>query len=588
MSLDTFALHAVIDECADLAGSRIVAIEQYDALEIGLILRGPAGRHALCISAQPRYARLYRSSPSRDSGGSSALINVLRDHLLAGTLNRVEAVPGERIAVLRLTGRTPLGTRSYRLIAELIDPHTTLALVAEQDMTILETLRRIRTGERELLPGDRYVPPEPQKKTPFIEATPALLDEASRTEDPDELRRTLMRTFGGLSPSAAREIVAQAGLDAPGPLAALSPDERQGRLWQSLSGMVALVKNRQWTPAIGKDAEGGAIILSAIPIYSLPPARVERYTSMSEAIEKFYAARFEEARLKQREAQVRRLLDEEVRRLERLMENLWQDAALTDREDEFRKYGELLTMNLTRIKRGQSEAVVPDLYTADRPDLIIPMNPAKGPAENAERYFKQARKARDGRAVVEERLLQTEALLNRVRAVRDDTGGPSDLSTIDRAYQGCVRLGLIRESQPAARSAGAKKAKAADIHPRRFVTADGYLVLVGRNNRENEVLTKSAAPDDIWLHARDIGGSHVILRREGRKDMPSRQAIVEAACVAAYFSKGRTSTTVPVDYTERRYVRKQKNGAPGQVNFTHEKTLFVQPALTLKEAEDPS
>jgi predicted ribosome quality control (RQC) complex YloA/Tae2 family protein len=183
-------------------------------------------------------------------------------------------------------------------------------------------------------------------------------------------------------------------------------------------------------------------------------------------------------------------------------------------------------------------------------------------------------------------MVKTEERLSRVRAALNRLGETPSVAGIDRAHEDCLRLGLIREPRPAVRSAVSKKIKKTDIHPRRFVTTDGYMVLVGRNNQENEALTKSAAPDDIWLHARDMGGSHVILRREGKKDMPSRQALFEASRVAAHFSKGRHSSTVPVDYTERRYVRKQKNGGPGQVIFTHEKTLFVEPGLVLKEADE--
>jgi predicted ribosome quality control (RQC) complex YloA/Tae2 family protein len=586
MSLDTFTLQAIIDECVDLAGAKIVAIEQYDAAEIGLVLRGSAGRAALAISVQSGFARIYRTAPSRPGAGSSALLTVLRDHLLAGTLDRLEAAPNERIALLHCTGRTPLGPRTYRLIAELIDRHTTLVLVTEPDRIILETLRRIRTGERALLPGERYEYPEPLKKTPLPEATPDLLAEAAGAGDPDRMVRALTRSIGGLSPRIAQEIAAGAGLADPEAFARYPDEERLRRLWAGVSETAERVRNKRWTPAIGRNAAGRPVLLSALPVYSLPPAQVERFASMSAAIERFYAERLEEERQRQREARVRRALDEEVKRLERLMDNLWQDAAVTDREEEFRKCGELLMGHLTQLKRGQTEAAVRDYYAPDHPLIAIPLHPELTPAENAERYFKQARKARDGRVVVEERLAQTEERLHRVRAVRDGLGEGPDPEGVERAHRACVRLGLIKESRPAPRTAAAKKRKAAEIHPRRFVTTDGYLVLVGRNNRENELLTKSAAPDDIWLHARDMGGSHVILRREGRKDMPSRQAIHEAACVAAHFSKGRTSTTVPVDYTERRYVRKQKNGGPGQVIFTHERTLFVEPRLALREAEE--
>ena len=585
MSLDSLVLQAVVDECSGLSGSKIVAIDHYAPLDIGLTVRGPAGRRTLRISVQPGYARLWTTAPVQENQGSSALLNVLRDHLLAGTLDSVTAVPGERVAVIRCTGRTPLGTRAYRLVAELIDRHTTLILMTEPDLILLETLRRIRTGGRALVPGAAYEYPEPLKSLSLTEATPEGLDPIVRQETPDLARRALTRTFQGLGPVTAHEVLALAGLATPDQFEQSPVEERQKALWLSLSQAMDAIRDRRWTPTVGKDRSGSPVLLSALPVYSLPPEQLERFSTMSEAVGRFYTARLEEERLRLREDAARRLIDQEVSRLEKLMENLWEDALVTEREDEFRKYGELLTINLTRLQRNQDKALVRDLYTPDQPELLIPMNPELSPADNAERYFKQARKARDGRAVVEARLAKTEERLNRARSAQADMATATDTAAIDRAYQTCVQLGLIGE-QPERRKEVSKKRPTTDLHPRRFVTSEGYLVLVGRNSRENEALTKSAAPGDLWLHARDMGGSHVILRREGRKDNPSKQTIAEAATVAAYFSKGRTSNTVPVDYTERRYVRKKKNGAPGQVNFTQEKTLFVAPALNLKEADE--
>ena len=175
-----------------------------------------------------------------------------------------------------------------------------------------------------------------------------------------------------------------------------------------------------------------------------------------------------------------------------------------------------------------------------------------------------------------------------VTGIRAKLGCGTDEERLEDAHRACIRLDLVKAPREtgAFRNVRAKRT-GRDIHPRRYLTSSGHLLLVGRNSRENEALTKSAAPDDIWLHARNLGGSHVILRREDKTQMPSRKTLYEAACLAAWYSKGRGSTTVPVDYTERRYVRKMKNGSPGQVVFTREKTLFVEPALTLRQADTP-
>jgi|GEM_PF-1912070 len=585
MSLDTITLQAVIAECSLCAESKIVAIEQYDAMEIGLVLRGPAGRHALAISVQPNFARIYLSDPARKGTGSSALMNVLRDHLLAGTLLSIEVVPNERIVEIRCSGRTPLGPRPYRLIVELIDRQTTLVLATDPDLIILETLRRISNEDREIKPGEPYEFPEPLHKTPLIEATCLDVEPAADGTTLKEIRRMLTRSFGGLSPAMAGEIIAKAGLATEEKIKNKSDQERKTCLWESTQGMIEHLRSKRWTPCIGRDSDGTPLILSALPIFSLPAEQVEIFPAMTAAVEQFYIERIEEEKHQQKTIQINRVINEETKRLERLIQNLWKDVDRTEREDEFRKNGDLLTAHLTQLKRGQSEAVIKDYYQPDQPMITISLNPDLNPAENAERYFKQARKARDGQVIVADRLLRSEERLEKVKTVLVQFQDDKNEKALNRAYNVCVKMGLIKAKKSDSRSSSAKKRKTKEIHPRRFLTSDRHLLLVGRNNKENEILTKTASPDDVWLHARDIGGSHVILKRQDKKEMPSKKTLYEAACLTAYFSKGRGSTTVPVDYTERRYVRKQKNGAPGQVIFTHEKTLFVGPKLELKEAD---
>lgn len=585
MSLDTITLQAVIDECSVFAESKIIAIEQYDDMEIGLVLKGPAGRHALAISVQPDFARIYRTEPARKGTGFSALLNVLRDHLLAGVLHSIEAVPNERIVDIRCSGRTPLGWRSYRLIAELIDRHTTLVLTTDPDLAILETLRRISTGGREIKPGALYESPVPLRKIPLLEATSSHIDAASEETTSKDISRMLTRSIGGLSPAMAREIIGKAGLTDEERIERISEQERKICLWESMQVMIRRLRSKAWTPCIGRDNHGKPLILSALPIYSLPSEQIETFDTVVSAVDQFYIERIEEEKRRQRTMQMNRVIDEEIKRLDRLIQHLWMDVDRTEREAEFRKYGDLLTAHLTQLKRGQTEAKIKDYYQPDHPMITIALNPDLNPAKNAERYFKQARKARDGRVIVEKRLLRSEERLEKVRAIQDQLRDNTDEHVLERTYKACVRMGLIKAKKVSSHSPLAKKRKALEIHPRRFLTSDHHLLLVGRNNKENEVLTKTASPDDIWLHARDIRGSHVIMKRQDKKVVPSKKTLYEAACLTAYFSKGRGSATVPVDYTERRYVRKQKNGGPGQVIFTHEKTLFVAPKLNLKEAD---
>lgn len=585
--MDALVLQAVKDECRELDGARIVAVEQYAPMEIGLVLKTSPGRRVLSLSVQPGFSRVHLSDASEKGAASSALLAALRDHLIPGTLEKVDVAPFERVVQIHCRGRSSPEPGQYRLIAELIGNRGVMVFLSEPDRVILETLRRIRGTERALVPGENYTFPPPMKKTPLGEATRELLAGTGCLATPEELARHLTAAFAGLSRDMAQEVLARAGLADAAGIADTDADGRTGRMWQSLQELVHRVKARDWTPCIGRSRDGRARILSAVPVRSLPAAQVERHEAISIAVERFYEERVAEEAFRQRQQKVLRAVREETRRLVRLTENLAQDLVHVEQEEEYRRYGELITSHMAHLKAGSSEAVVEDYFSSGREEVAIPMKPDLSPAENARWYFRQARKARDGREAVAQRIARARKRLEEVTGIREKLGCGDDDERLEKAHRACIRLDLVKAPRETGASKRPRKQAGRAIHPRRYLTSSGHLLLVGRNSRENEALTKSAAPDDIWLHARNLGGSHVILRRVDKTQMPSRKTLYEAACLAAYFSKGRGSTTVPVDYTERRYVRKMKNGSPGQVVFTREKTLFVEPGLALRQADSP-
>ena len=586
--MDALVLQAVKDECRDLEGARIVAVDQYAPMEIGFVLKTGPGRRALSLSVQPGFSRMHLSEAGKKSAAPSALLAALRDHLVPGTLEKIVVAPFERVVDIHCRGRSSPGSGRYRLVAELIGNRGIMVFLSDPDRVILETLRRIRGTERPLAPGETYAFPPPMKKTPLDEAARELLDGTGCLETPEELARHLTSTFAGLSREMAMEVLARAGLSEATDFADTDPCGRAGRIWQSLEELVGRVRARDWTPCLGRSRDGRARILSVVPVHSLPDVQVEHHESISVAAARFHEARMAEEASRQRLLTVQRALRDEIRRLERLTENLARDQDHVEREEEYRRFGELITSHMAGLKAGSAEATVEDYFSGNREEIVIPLKPGLSPAENARWYFRQARKARDGRRAVAQHMARARKRLEEVTAIRTKLADGTDEERLEEAHRACIRLDLVKEA-PRKSEASKRPRKQArpDIHPRRYLTSGGHLLLVGRNSRENEALTKSASPDDIWLHARNLGGSHVILRRVDKTQMPSKRTLYEAARLAAYFSKGRGSGTVPVDYTERRYVRKMRNGSPGQVVFTREKTLFVEPGLELRQADQP-
>lgn len=294
---------------------------------------------------------------------------------------------------------------------------------------------------------------------------------------------------------------------------------------------------------------------------------VMEFATVNEAVRESYSS----CRRLTLELERRRLSSKEIRarltRLARTQRSLAKELADSERADDLRRIGEVILAHIGAVPKGAEEVKLPDPMYVDR-KLSVALKPRLTPAENAALYFKRARKLQKKRSFLPERI---EHLSKEEDRLRGD---------LERVLGG----GPLKESKVHSKSGsprGPRKDKwPTGISPRRFVSSDGWKIYVGRNNKENDYVTfVFAKPDDLWFHAHGVAGSHVVLRREGRKAQPSKRCIEETASVAAHFSKARTSQTVAVIYTEKRYVRKPRKGAAGTALYTHEKTVMVSPEL---------
>jgi len=371
-----------------------------------------------------------------------------------------------------------------------------------------------------------------------------------------------------LSPPLATEIAVRAGLDPAAPARAQAGGA--ARLWDALQDLVAAVTRAAFAPVIlydGNDPVGFA----PFPFVSLGRLRPVPASSMSEAVEivlgRFGAA----ARIEEERVALLAVVRGALERVERTAAEVQRAMEEADRTGTLRQQGELLLAYASAIPPGAPRATLPGF---DGAPVTIDLDPGLSAVENAQRLFKRYGRVRSARPALEARLRAAgdeRAYLESVRALIEQATSGDDLFDLRRelAGEGYIR-GRAARTRPSA-TAG----------PRRFVLADGATVLVGRTNHENDVLTfKRASPDDIWLHARGLPGAHVILK-SGAK-LPSEDTLQQAAAIAAYFSRARGAAGAAVDVTRRRYVRKPRGAKPGQVTYTHERTLQVKPELPKK------
>ncbi|MFH1311830.1 MAG: NFACT family protein [Candidatus Eisenbacteria bacterium] len=453
----------------------------------------------------------------------------------------------------------------FHLYFELIPPHPNLFLT-DRDDTIMATLFKAgtQTRRRTLTHGKQYTPPQAQDKAdPFkirmedLESLPWCTDDEA-----------LSRAIHGIGPFLSKEIVNRA-VD-------------RGSLAEAFRGVIEAHRKGEIRPAIYTVCPdvtrmppwiGVTWYESCAPWVSrrvpMPSLNMAVNTAMNEFV---VTSRFERSR-----AAVAKSVAREIKKCTRA--ECEAKKAETEREagERFRKFGEIILANLKSIRKGLAEARLPDIFSEGLEEITIPLEPRLSPHANAEVYFKKSRKslrraelAHGNLAAVRSRL---EELHNLQKELRSDEITEKRIEAMKELFAGGGPAG--KPTSPVDETA-----ERLGIRPRRYTVADGWTVLVGRSAKENDILThKYATPGDLWFHARQAHGSHVVLKKGRKKTQVSKQAILEAAGITAYFSKARTSKHVPVSYTEKRYVKKVRKGPPGLCTMLREKVVFVKPAL---------
>jgi predicted ribosome quality control (RQC) complex YloA/Tae2 family protein len=305
---------------------------------------------------------------------------------------------------------------------------------------------------------------------------------------------------------------------------------------------------------------------------------IEGRATLNECVEAVATGVLAVGRLENLRSRALRVLTRETKKWDKVRERATEALMKREEADRLRRFGEIIVANMASIRRGSREASLPDIYDPDQRRVAIPLEPKLTPQANAEVYFKRAKKTLRRADLAAGQLKAAKAKLKSLRRLKAEAEVPQ---TSERRMSEIVDT-LMTES-PRSREAKPPVDERADrlgIRPRRFVVSGGWSVLVGRSARENDVLThRYAAPSDLWFHARQAQGSHVVLRKTSKKTQVSKEAVMQAAAIAAYYSKARTSKHVPVSYTEKRYVKKVRRGAPGTAAMLREKVIFVTPGL---------
>lgn len=576
MPLDGLAFAAVARELRGaITNARIQGIFQPTANELLFHLRQPGRTHRLLVCIEPSLARLHLTAAEPVNPlAPPPFCQLLRKHLVPGRIAEVSQPPMERVLALTVEARDDSGSLVHlRLYIEIMGRHSNVVLTRE-DGTILDAMKRIAPDQnrhRELLPHRPYVPPPAQSRIdPFEldrEAFSRLIRLVPAKERP---AKVLAESLAGFSPLAGREVVARAGLSLDITREELSPTDIEA-LWAAFQEVITPLQTGRFRPTALMTPTG-------IEFWHEPLTSVQgesrSFSSMQELLDWVYAQRAAEAEYSRIRQQLVKVVGQNLRRVARKIAAQQEELAGAQRAEEYRKMGDLLTAYLHQIQQGQSRVELPNFYEDNQP-VAIALDPALSPAANAQSYYAKYQKARKTLAKASEHLeasLAEQQYLESVHAALEMSESLEELREIEGELS---RAGYLRDEE---KGEGRKKPKPASppSSPLRLTSSDGFAILVGRNNRQNDYLTMEVArSDDLWLHAKEIPGAHVIVQTQG-KEVPDT-TLVEAAHVAAFFSRARESANVPVDYTRRRHVRKPRGARPGMVIYDHQRTLYVTP-----------
>lgn len=540
MSFDGFFLHHMVEELrSELVNGRIQKINQPFEQELVLQIRSNRQSHRLLLSAHPVFGRIQLTQSTFENPAQpSTFIMVLRKYLQGAVIESIEQIENDRIVEITVSNKNEIGDHiQATLIIEIMGKHSNILLVDKSSHKILEVIKHVgfsQNSYRTLLPGSSYIaPPSTESLNPFTIKNEKLF-EILQTQE--LTAKNLQSLFQGLGRDTAAE----------------------------LERLLVSDKLSTFRHFFGQETKPYLTETSFSPV---PFAnRVgEPFTNLSELLDTYYRDKAERDRVKQQATELIRRVENELQKNRHKLKKQEKELLATDNAEEFRQKGELLTTFLHQVPNDQDQVILDNYYT-NQP-ITIALDKALTPSQNAQRYFKRYQKLKEAVKYLTELIEETKSTilyLESVETVLNQAG----LEEIAEIREELIQTGFIRRRQ---REKIQKRKK-----PEQYLASDGKTIIyVGRNNLQNEELTfKMARKEELWFHAKDIPGSHVVI--SGNLN-PSDEVKTDAAELAAYFSKGRLSNLVQVDMIEVKKLNKPTGGKPGFVTYTGQKTLRVTP-----------
>ncbi|MED1802605.1 NFACT family protein [Brevibacillus porteri] len=559
MAFDGVVTRSVTRELHKLVGGRISKIHQPHHSDIVMQVRTQGETVKFLLSANPTYPRLHITTEEFTNPLEAPMFcMLLRKHCEGGVIESVQQIGMERIIHIDVRTRDELGdTAVRRIIVEIMGKHSNIILIDPATGMILDSAMHVTLAisqYRQVTPGRPYVsPPSQDKRDPLTVTEQAFI--SSLDWNGGRLDKQIVEGYTGISPLLAKEILHRAGL------------ANRETLWAAFSQVMKAINAHEYVPSI-VEANGKAYF-HVVELTHLSNGVTTPYPSIQECLQAFYEGKALRDTVKQRAHDLIRFVTSERNKNEKKIEKLEQTLQDAHEADQFRLYGELITANMHQMKRGDRELVTVNWYDEAGGTITIPLDPLKTPSENLQSYYKRYNKAKNSLSIVSEQIEQAHAELLYLDGVLVQL----EHATLKDAEE--IREELVEQSYMRDRKKrGPRKKKETRPELDTYLSSDGIEILVGKNNKQNEYLTnKLASSQETWLHTKDIPGSHVVIRAREFSD----ETLLEAANLAAYFSRAKEGSQIPVDYTLIKHVKKPSGAKPGYVIYEQQRTLYVTP-----------
>lgn len=579
MSFDGIVTNAVVKELNEtILGGRIDKIYQQEKDEILINIHNKGESSRLVLSASSNNPRIYLTNYSKKNPPAPPMFcMLLRKHLSGGIILNIEQFEMDRVVFIDISAIDELGEPTEkRLIIEIMGKHSNIILIDKNSNKIIDSIKRVSedmSRVRQILPGFIYeYPPVGNKKNPRKTNKDEFLSLFEIENKNTSIYKFLYFNYLGLSPMIAKEICFRGNIDIDRTLISLDKEDIDS-LYNEFNRIMNIVNKGEYTPLyITTNDKNHIIAFYSLDLHQYGSENKIYSDSISSILDNFYKRKDIMDRISQKSQSIRKSiqvkLDRTVSKLGKQKEELFDSK---DRE-KYKIYADLISANIYKIPRGVDKIELDNFYDENMEKLMVPLDIKLSPVDNAQKYYKKYSKLKNANQLLLEQIPETEEEIEYLENVLLSIENSTEVEELDEIKEELISEGYLKGND----KKNKKKKEEKISKPMEFTSSDNIKIYVGKNNKQNDYLTlKFSHKEDLWLHVQGMPGSHVIIKSEG-KAVPDT-TLEEAAILAAYFSKGKNSKHIPIDYTQRKNVRKPKNAKTGMVIYDNYKTIIVDP-----------